>query len=426
LYQSDPIPLTASNSATVLLATVNGNNANYISCSTIFSWTVVPNNATQKNANETHRRTFVLIPSGSGSFTYKTFARKTTHTCPSSGTVPSTCTTQLTEYLGKDANGNNMTYAGAFQGSINPGTRDSNGQTTYTLEGDLAPGFEYIPYTAGAANYVPVSLVRNDGKDYWNFNIQSTENLTTAKITKLAFSGKISSFNGAGTKISEISLNNGSYIDQLNYSGLLDLSFSATLGTTTSTLSGVLRADTPVTDKSGNRTVPSKINFTGTLSNAISGGTPVNFLQGAIDVETKNYNAYDVTRAESLTNTPTQVLTFTGSVTAPDQPKLEIVLSTSGKAFNFQDTAMALELAYNRYTNNVKNRNVAISLTRTSTTSAKTVSVIESTSGLTMSFLDSDKTAIVKVNGVEVGTWDLSSGLVTFKDGSVASLDINV
>jgi phenylpyruvate tautomerase PptA (4-oxalocrotonate tautomerase family) len=87
---------------------------------------------------------------------------------------------------------------------------------------------------------------------------------------------------------------------------------------------------------------------------------------------------------------------------------------------------MALELAYNRYTNNVKNRNVAISLTRTSTTSAKTVSVIESTSGLTMSFLDSDKTAIVKVNGVEVGTWDLSSGLVTFKDGSVASLDINV
>jgi len=52
--------------------------------------------------------------------------------------------------------------------------------------------------------------------------------------------------------------------------------------------------------------------------------------------------------------------------------------------------------------------------------------LIESTSGLSISFLDSDTTASVKVNGVEIGTWDLSSGLVTFKDGSVVSLDINV
>jgi hypothetical protein len=271
-----------------------------------------------------------------------------------------------------------------------------------------------------------VALARNDGKDSWNLNIQATENLTTAEITKLVLSGNVSSFNGAGTKISEIAINNGSNIDRLNYSGALDLSFSATSGTTTSSLSGVLKADTPVTDRSGNRTVPSKINFTGTFSNAVSGGTPVNFLQGAINVEIKNYNTYDVRFVESLTNTPTQVITFTGSVTAPDQPKLEILLSTSGKSFNLQDTALAAELAYNRYSGAVKNRTVTISMTRTSTTSAQRVSLIESTSGLSISFLDSDTTASVKVNGVEIGTWDLSSGLVTFKDGSVVSLDINV
>ena len=421
LYQTEPIPNTA-----ITAATVNGKNANYVGCSSIFSWTSTPNSLARTNAYESYRRSFVLVPSTSGSFTYKTFSRKITYTCPFTVTTTAPCTTSVTEFLGKDASGNNMTYAGAHQGSINPSSRNSNGVTTYTLAGDLAPGFQYTPNTTGAKNYVPVSLARNDGKDSWNLNIQATENLTTAEITKLALSGNVSSFNGTGTKISEIAINNGSNIDRLNYSALLDLSFSATSGTTTSSLSGVLKADTPVTDKSGNRTVPSKINFTGTFSNAVSGGTPVNFLQGAINVEIKNYNTYDVRFVESLTNTPTQVITFTGSVTAPDQPKLEILLSTSGKSFNLQDTALAAELAYNRYSGAVKNRTVTISLTRTSTTSAQRVSLIESTSGLSISFLDSDTTASVKVNGVEIGTWDLSSGLVTFKDGSVVSLDINV
>ena len=418
LYQTEPIPNTTSTAATV-----NGKNANYVGCSSIFSWTITPNNLAKTNAYESYRRSFVLVPSASGSFTYKMFSRKITYNCPFTAT---TCTTSVTEFLGNDARGNNMTYSGAHQGSINPSTRNSNGVTSYTLSGDLAPGFQYTPKTTGAANYVPVSLARNDGKDSWNLNIQATENLTTTEITKLVLSGNVSSFNGVGTKISEIAINNGSNIDRLNYSGLLDLSFSATSGTTTSSLSGVLKAGTPVTDKSGNRTIPSKINFTGTFSNAVSGGIPINFLQGAIDVEIKNYNTYDVRFVESLTNTPTQVITFTGSVTAPDQPKLEILLSTTGKSFNLQDTAMAAELAYNRYSGDVKNRTVTISLTRTSTTSAKRVSLIESTSGLSISFLDSDSTALVKVNGVEIGTWDLSSGLVTFKDGSVVSLDINV
>ena len=421
LYQTEPIPNT-----TFTASTLNGNNANYISCSSIFSWTVVPNSVARTYAYESYRRTFVLIPGASGSFTYKMFARKITYTCPYIVTTATTCTTSVTEYLGKDANGNTMTYAGAFQGSINSGTRNSSGVTTYTLSGDLAPGFQYTPNTSSGTNYVPVSFARNDGKDSWDLNIQATQNLTTSELTKLVLSGKVSSFNGAGTKISEIAINNGSNIDRLNYSGLLDLSFSATSGTTTSTLSGVLRASTPVTDKSGNKTIPSKANFTGTLSNAVNGGATVNFLQGAIDVEIKNYNTYDVRYVESLTNTPTQVITFTGSVNAPDQPKLEIVLTTSGKSFNFSDTAMAAELAYNRYSGAVKNRTVTISLTRTSTTSAKTVTLIESTSGLSMSFVDSDKTASVKVNGVEVGSWDLSSGILTFKDGSVVSLDIKV
>lgn len=421
LYQTEPIPNT-----TITAATVNGRNANYIGCSSIFSYTMRTNEVARTYAYESYRRSFVLVPGALGTFTYKKFSRKISNTCPFTVTTTAPCTTAVTEFLGKDASGNNMTYAGAYLGSINPSTRNSNGITTFTLSGDLAPGFQYTPNTSSANNYVPVSLVRNDGKDSWNFNIQVTENLTTAQVTKLDLSGGVSSFNGAGTKISEIAINNGSNIDRLNYSGLLDLSFSATSGTTTSSLSGVLKAGTPVTDKSGNRTVPSKINFTGTFSNTVSGGTPVNFLQGAIDVETKNYNSYDVRLIESLTNTPTQVITFTGTVTAPDQPKLEILLSTSGKSFNLQDTAMAAELAYNRYSGVVKNRTVTIALTRTSNTSAKTVSLIESTSGLSISFVDSDKTASVKVNGVEVGTWNFSSGLVTFKDGSVVSLDIKV
>jgi hypothetical protein len=143
-------------------------------------------------------------------------------------------------------------------------------------------------------------------------------------------------------------------------------------------------------------------------------------------LQIKNYDKYDVRYAQSITNTPIQSIAFTGSVTAPDQPKLEIVLSTEVKAFNLEDTAQSAQLAYNRYKDSVKNRTVTISVTNSATAYAKSVSVIEATSGLSISFVDSDKTAIVKANGAEIGTWDLSSGLMTFKDGSVVSLDIKV
>ena len=418
LYQKEP-----SLGVTQPVATQNGNNGNFIGCSARFSYSVSAVATDGKRAHEYYRHSFTLIPNASGSFDYKTTANKVVLSCPSLLTTISACTTTSVEPLQKDASGSTISHSG----SITLGTRDSAGRTTYILSGDLAPGFKLVSAVSTVATTnQSVALARNAGKDTWNLNIQGTEDLVTSEATKVVFSGSVASFDGVGTKISEIAINNGSNFDITNYSAFLDISFSATSGTTTSKLSGVIRADTPVKDKSGNDTIPSKINFTGTLSNSAGGGEPVNFLQGVIDLETKNYKDFDIRLAESLTNTPTQVLSFTGSVTAPDQPKLEIVLSTSGKSVNFQDTAMGAELAFNRYSGGVKNRSVTISVSRTSTTSAKTVSLIESTSGLSMSFLDNDKSAIVKVNGAEVGTWDLSSGLVTFKDGSIASLDIKL
>lgn len=412
LYQTKPIINT-----TVPLATANGNNANFIGCSARYSYTAVTNRATGDTTYEHYRHSFVMTPKVSGSFDYETFASKVTTSCPLNAT---TCTS-VTQVLQKDANGNNVIHTG----SINPAVKNSAGLITYSMSGDVAPGFNLVPYVAGTVGYQPVVLVRNDGKDTWNLDIQANEDPTTLELTKLTLSGSIASYNGVGFKLSEIAINKGSFIDQSTYSGVLDLSFSAGSGSNTSTLSGVLTAGTPVTDKSKNKTIPSKINFTGTLSNS-TGGTAVNFLQGAIDLEIKNYDKYDVRYAQSITNTPIQSIAFTGSVTAPDQPKLEIVLSTEGKAFNLEDTAQSAQLAYNRYKDSVKNRTVTISVTNSATAYAKSVSVIEATSGLSISFVDSDKTAIVKANGVEIGTWDLSSGLMTFKDGSVVSLDIKV
>ncbi len=397
LYQDNPFSGSASLSTAAA-------NARFILCNAYYAQITSSNNYILS-----YGHAFVLTPTSTdGVFNYS--IKAVLNTCPpnSAGSCNPT-----TAYL-QDTNS-------VFQGSVSELSRDSNGRPQrYALTGELPPGFQ-LNYSAYP---VRVSLVRTFGKDRVSLNAQVTEN-SSLKITRLDLSGTVSSLDGSGNKLAEISLKEGSFVDQSANTAKLDLAFSSFSNTNTATLNGVLMVDTPATDKSLTSTIPTHMQFSGTFSNT-SGGVQTDFLKGVFDVNIKNYNNFDFTKPASVNNTPTEDLTFTGSLTAPDQPRLELIFSTSGKAYNMGDTALATSLTYNRYVGTTSTRSVVFTITRANATAKNQATVSEATSGFSMSFTDGDKTTKVYANGSEVGTLDLNSGLLTFKDGSIVSLDIQL
>jgi len=363
---------------------------------------------------------FVLSPASAGVFNFAIAATKLTCSISSSCTTGTTGTTgpaATTTYL----QGTNSAPIG-YLGTVSELSLDANGDPlAFSVRGDLPPGFQKINYSSYP---ITPALVRTVGKDSVSLNVQVTKN-NLLEITKVALSGTVSSLDGSGNKLAEISLKEGSYVDQSANSAKLDLAFSSFSSINTATLNGVLIADTPATDKSRTSTIPTHVQFTGTFSNT-SGGVQTDFLKGVVDVNIKNYTNFDFTKPTTVTNTPTEDLTFTGSLTAPNQPRLELIFATSGKAYNMGDTALATSLTYNRYVGTTSTRSVVFTITRANATAKQQATVTEVTSGFSMSFTDGDKTTKVKANGSEVGTLDLKSGLLTFTDGSIVSLDIQL
>lgn len=399
LYQTDKSINPAAPIAT------NASNANFVYCKAYYAQIVQGSNYVY------YGHSIALSPASTGLFNYKISATKLT--CPISGQ----CNTPAIDFL-QGSNAAPISYTGtASEVSL-----DANGHPlSFSVNGDLPPGFQKINF--GSYPITP-ALVRTTGKDNVRLNVQVIENLSF-EITRVALSGTLSSLDGSGNKITELSLRDGTFADQIDNTVKLDLAFSSFSSTNTATLSGVLIADTPVNDKSGTKTSASHVQFTGTLSNT-SGGLETDFLQGVVDVRIQNYNNFDARYTQSASNTANEILTFTGSLTAPNQPRLELIFATSGKAYNMSDTALATTLTYNRYVGSTSTRSVGLSSTRASLAAKSQATVTEATSGFSISFTDGDTTTKVYANGNEVGTLNLKSGLLTFKDGGIASLDIQL
>jgi hypothetical protein len=438
LYKDDPSQTPTPTAST------NTNEANFIGCSARYSRTAQYDASTNKTTYVDYRHGFNLTPGTvAGSYTYKTKASTQTWSCTgqwwqnnsgmngtsSAQTYP--CSVKTVNNLQLDANHAAIIY----EGTVTVADSDADGNfTSINLTGDIAPGFSLTGgCTTGTTSSASgcttsVALIRATGKDQWKLNAKVTKN-ANGDASKVTMAGQLASLDGSGTKLTEISLKDGSYVDKAAATAQLDLSFSSFTNTNTAVLSGSLTAETPVSDKSGTQKLPSHIVFKGGLTNNLSTGA-VEFLAGSAEVALLNYNNFDATKPASASNTATLNFTFKGSVTAPSQPRLELVFNTSGNAYDVENTATSAGLTYNRWTGSTNTRAVNLSISRTLATAtnapSKTASVTESTSGLSIAIAEGAKTADVKANGNTIGSLDLDKGLITFTDGSIVSLDIKL
>lgn len=424
LYKDDP-----SVSTTPTVSNTAG-DANYIGCSARFARIAQYNAVTHQTTYVDYRHGFSLKPEGLDTYSYKSRASTQTWTCggawyqnnsgnngPSS--APYACASKTVTTLQSDAS--------LHTGTVTIVTDPQDHLSAFQISGDLPPGFQTAPNSAtGRYDMNSVSLMRNQGKDQWHLNAKVTRD-TNGDVTHIAAFGTLASVDHDGQKLAEIVLKDGSYLDKKSLTAQLDLTYSSFTPTHTAVLKGSLTVDRPVMDQSGTEKLPSHLFFKGGLTNFLASG-PVEFLEGSAEIQISHLDKTDATQPASATNTGLVSFAFTGSVTAPEQPRLEIIFKTSGLAYDFEKTMTSAGLTYNRWAGNANTRAVNLSISRTpataTTPATQTASVTEATSGLSMSIIKGVQTAEVKANGQIIGSLNVESGLLTFKDGSIVSLDI--
>jgi hypothetical protein len=203
----------------------------------------------------------------------------------------------------------------------------------------------------------------------------------------------------------------------------LGLKVSSFVSNNTAVLEGRLIMGDKQSDKAGNH-MPTSMVFSGSLSNTIS-NNKLEFLRGELSLKLKDLDKFDSSLPDSGANSTTLEVEFTGSVSAPDQPRLEIVVETSGQSYKFGDSVRSVNLYYGRYVGTTKVRAINFLASRDIPGGPETVTLTEASSGLQISYLNGgQKTVDVTAKGTKIGVLDTTKSLFTFSDGSVTSLDI--
>jgi hypothetical protein len=150
-------------------------------------------------------------------------------------------------------------------------------------------------------------------------------------------------------------------------------------------------------------------------------------LQGALDIGISNYDKYDATKPASVSNAAAVTVTFTGSVTAPDQPRLELILSATGMT-NDTDNLSSTTMSYNRWVGNTKARAINVTVERipaaATAPARERLTLSEAGSGLFMAYNKGDANVDLQSGGSKIGVLQVSKGLATFTDGTVVSMDL--
>lgn len=415
-------------------------NANFIGCVSRYGHQAVvsfgSNEPTSSTTYTEWLHGFTLTPDAADSnkFAYVARAQKHVWSCtgyPWSASnnygKGSACGNKTKTSLLTDANGAALNFAGSVLARKDSSGRYNGG----SLSGDLPPAF--VLANKNSQGYYGVDAVgmASDQTRYgWALDVSATGVDSTGETSSWTFGGQVSKYNGA-SKLVDVVLKDGSTVDRVKQTAQLDLTASVYGSSNTASLSGALTLDKPATDKSGNSTQPTHLKFVGTLSNTpvATGSSKTEALQGTLDLIVSGYDKYDSTQPQSATNAMGLTGSLSLSVTAPNQPRLEVVLATSGKSWQFQDSVTNINVSYNRYNGTTKTRAVNLAVTRDAPSTAntsplKTLTLSEASTGLSISATEggSNKMVDVKAGGIKIGVLDTDKSLFTFSDGSITSM----
>jgi hypothetical protein len=416
--------------------------AGFVGCSGRFARVVAPPTTTSAINTTTflewrHRIAMTPDATTAGKFTYKASAVRTDTTCPGapaeSNYGQSTSCTRSNVPLVKDSSGKEIVFEGTF----------TLADTAVKVAGDLPPSFIYTPPSFATAassatvnssatnSSVLIAIGSDADKLTWDINatVDSIDPVTK-EAGKVSLDGSFDRYKGSA-KVSSLILAKGSAVDGIAKTIDLDLGATSYTANNIASLRGVLAVGRPVKDKSGTKLNPTSVKFTGALTNTNpSTKAAVDFLQGSLTLAVSDYDKFDASKPESATNTSNVDVEFKGSLTAPDQPRLELVFGTSGKSFDVDATASAASLNFNRWKGTTKTGAVSMAFQKTAasgnTPASNTVTITEAGSGLSMTLTEGVATADVFANGNKVGVFNKSKGLITFTDGTVVSVDFGL
>lgn len=391
-------------------------DANYVSCMARYAVTAEYNPTTNLTTFNSYGHGFTLMPVANevGKFTYASRARKHEWTCVGAS-LTMNCSDAVKSTLGITTARTGTVTLGHFDSYGAHRSMQWNGQLPQSLN------FNFTDQIATSSTVVT-------GSDFHDVALTMTPTFVDNQLSKLAFSGTLSGTTGS-SKDYELTFGTGSELNKAQATGQLNLNLSAFGSTNTSRFVGTLMGDTPATLLNATSPVPTHFVLNGTFSNTPKNGTETQFLKGELDIAATNYASFNKNQAESANNTFDVGLTFTGSVTAPNQPRLELVLGATGKAYNFEDTANTVNLTYNRYVGSNKTRAVNLTLELGATTAqnapTKTMTLTEASSGLSVVYNQGGSAVVdVNANGTKIGVLDTGNSMFTFTDNTITSMDL--
>ena len=356
-----------------------------------------------------YRHGFSIEPKTDGTFAYSTRARRTT-SCN-----PAPCANPVNEALSESVIG------------VATPTIVNNRITAVKLVGDFAAAFETGGTTlVDAKTTVDLSGTRTIGTD----NMSSTLFKGTAKSYKAdgTLLGTLDVKSGSTSEIPVSWDAKGNLVARGSSAAVADAggdiataSIDLVWTTGNSEFAGTLALTDNAWDKSQTSHIPTKGTLSGSLRN-ISNGTTNEFLAGSLTAAITGYGNYTATANDSATNNFNTSLSFTGSVTAPTRPKLELTLSSA--MASHEDGAATVTLSYRSIVNGTPKQQVGAVATRQANGKYST-KLTEAASNLSMTWGPDAKEADLYINNTEV-VGKFKDLTLTFTDGTFISLDIGL
>lgn len=352
------------------------------------------------------RHGFTITPQADGSFAYTSRARKRVVSC--TNTSPSVCTMLANEALQLNADGS---LPDPSSGTVAP-TLDASGELTALVVTGTLPGA-----------FDSTHQLKNHHHT-WDMNIART---TTSSSDALQATGQITSFDAASAMIEKVALKTGKVSATMRASGDatggdfdVNVLWTAAAG---AEFEGRIKAGSFARDKSDTDILPGALEVSGALRSTTQGVT-TEFLSGVFKLGATGISGYDVTLPDSASNFLTLSASFTGTVTAPSRPTLEVTISAAGRSH--LDNPETLTAQYRVLVDGVARSVIAMTTAVDAASGERNFALSEATSGLKLAWTNNTTTATLTKGSETVGTLSPSTKLMTFVDNSFVSLDLGL
>lgn len=278
-----------------------------------------------------------------------------------------------------------------------------------------------VAYTKSGALFSSATISGMMPARYTNEGIAITDNqlwhLTAVRspvegnLFNYALSGDFTA-NKAGVVVGKFAINTGSFARVLEDGngntvddGLKEVNLSIAGEAGHSKIAGALHFADFMADKNKRNYIPSKVVFTGSLSNS-----DAEFFSGTLSFDSVGYAQFSADLPLSSTNFVKLTASLMGTFTVPARPPLVVTASISNESL----TKVTETAQYN-------DGSVVFNASRVTDGTAPAVINIATTEGVSLKLAAEDNVDVMK-DGAKVAVVNVKTGVVTYVDGSFESL----